>query len=99
MVQVSAGAFETAGLRGEDRMEDRCFILSPLQGPAPDTHLIGKACACPPCAEERDELCCLVPPLHSTLLLVLWACQQAQCPLIASPALFGCGFTTVNGSV
>ena len=42
-VQVSAGAFETAGLRGEDKMEDRCFILSPLQGPAPDTHLIGEA--------------------------------------------------------
>lgn len=39
--QVTAGAFETAGLRGEDRMEDFHFIASPLLAAGPDTHLIG----------------------------------------------------------
>lgn len=39
--QVSAGVFETAGLRGEDKMEDRYFIHSPLPGPGCSAHLLG----------------------------------------------------------
>ncbi|CAL8468340.1 g7880 [Coccomyxa elongata] len=39
--KVTAGAFETAGLRGEDRMEDFHFIASPLPGAGPSTYLIG----------------------------------------------------------
>lgn len=60
-MQVSAGAFETAGLRGEDKMEDRCFILSPLEGPAPDTHLIGEGLA--PQDAVHSSLCVQRPPL------------------------------------
>ncbi len=46
--QVEAGAFETAGLRGEDRMEDYHFIASPLPAAGPNTHLIGALLCHPP---------------------------------------------------
>ncbi|CAK0781962.1 hypothetical protein CVIRNUC_005517 [Coccomyxa viridis] len=39
--EVTVGSFETAGLRGEDRMEDRHIICSPLTSARPGTHLIG----------------------------------------------------------
>ena len=41
IMQVTAGAFETAGLRGEDRMEDRHIISSPMSGANAGTHLLG----------------------------------------------------------
>ncbi len=39
--QVTAGVFETAGARGEDRMEDRHIISSPITEAEPGTHLLG----------------------------------------------------------
>jgi hypothetical protein len=41
-MQVSAGSFETAGLRGEDKMEDRHIICCPLSEAGPSTHLLGE---------------------------------------------------------
>ena len=40
-MQVTAGAFETAGLRGEDRMEDRHIISTPMSEADAGTHLLG----------------------------------------------------------
>ncbi|CAL5221159.1 g3298 [Coccomyxa viridis] len=38
---ITAGAFETAGARGEDRMEDRHIISSPMSEAEASTHLLG----------------------------------------------------------
>ena len=40
-MQITAGAFETAGARGEDRMEDRHIISSPMSEAEASTHLLG----------------------------------------------------------
>ena len=39
-MQVSVGSFATAGARGEDRMEDRHVVWSPVDPAFPDGHVL-----------------------------------------------------------
>jgi hypothetical protein len=71
LLQVSAGAFETAGLRGEDNMEDFHLIASTLQGAGPHAHLMGAVTLLHPARQFDDCLFLIALCDACTLILTL----------------------------